>query len=236
MRIPAVNRGHAARPGARGAEPVALPDVGAERCGFPRGSSRASKSENERTPIDPGGRVGSQLCVRGDLGAGRWEPSHVLQSLRGRSAVCAASWTWSEPSAPLGQVGDRSFPHGRRPASPAAPWAGAVVTSTPVAATAVPRIGRGSRPASPRSWCGRASRRGRRRPPCRPGHVLGGRRPALRAARIHRRGRSEPTGRSTARLEQDASTFPGWGQRPTARRGRLRLSRYQRSVASMPSV
>src|SRR4051794_14823606 len=39
----------------------------------------------------------------GDSGTGKWEPSHQRRSLWGRDAVCAASWTWSEPSARPGQ-------------------------------------------------------------------------------------------------------------------------------------
>src|SRR4051795_6617420 len=45
----------------------------------------------------------SHRCPRGDLGTGKWEPSHLLPARWGRSAVRAASWTWSERNASIGQ-------------------------------------------------------------------------------------------------------------------------------------
>src|SRR3954451_2096762 len=47
--------------------------------------------------------TGAIACPRGDLGTVKWEPSHQRPSRWGRGAVCAASWTWSERSAAVGQ-------------------------------------------------------------------------------------------------------------------------------------
>jgi len=49
-------------------------------------------------------------CPRGDLDTVKWEPSHQRRPRWGRGAVCAASWTWSERSAPLGQDRRAAWP------------------------------------------------------------------------------------------------------------------------------
>jgi hypothetical protein len=49
------------------------------------------------------GKLPHEECPRGDLDTAKWEPSHQRPSRWGRGAVRAASWSWSERSAAVGQ-------------------------------------------------------------------------------------------------------------------------------------
>src|SRR4051812_20256361 len=71
---------------------------------------KAATTVGKRTTAMPrlGRRGVHQLVSEGDLGTAKWEPSHQRPSRWGRGAVCAASWTWSERSAAIGQHRDRA--------------------------------------------------------------------------------------------------------------------------------
>jgi hypothetical protein len=66
------------------------------------GSHRTCRHQKREKPTGLS-RGGSTRCPRGELDTQKWEPSHLLPPRGRRSAVRAASWTWSERSAPVGQ-------------------------------------------------------------------------------------------------------------------------------------
>ncbi len=110
-------RGSARSSGSLSVVPRWWPDDGVHGCPqrFPDDGIRFRPAEMDdrgrpRTPTSRPGSVGVRAtetpepgCPGGTWGATKWEPSHPRLPQWGRSVVCAASGSWSEGSAAVGQ-------------------------------------------------------------------------------------------------------------------------------------